>query len=381
MAVVPEPHNLKRLWIGLFLILVAVIIISAFLPAERTVKGVCLIEASQRWTLSELRPGTFESRATDLAADRLILYRLFQFDRPSFMDMDFSGLEEGQIRHCEAGQIVARVNASSLELELAERGGELEEARARLAGLNAGAKPEELDQARIGEARAAADLDAWRAQAQRQERLFADGIISEEQWEETRSELRLKELSLELARAEYRVLNSGAREVDLEAERVRIRGLENELLALGDLLAAQTIHTPIAGRLIQGGDEGVILSAANLDSVVVHILLPQQIGTLPQVGLPFTAHIPGVGEIEGRVIRMDRRAMQTRIGSFLSVYGIVDNPDHALEEGMQGRASLHCGQTSLLDILLGDLLEALGVHEGPVQSYRPLSKLGVSIGN
>ena len=79
--------------------------------------------------------------------------------------------------------------------------------------------------------------------------------------------------------------------------------------------------------------------------------------------------------------RVDRRALQTQVGSYLSVYGIVDNSDRVLEEGMQGYASLRCGETSLLDILLGDMLEALGVRDGPLQSYRPLSSVGVSLGH
>ena len=55
MSVVPEPHRLRKLWIVLFLVLVTAVVIAAFIPAERTLKGACIVEPSRTWTLSELR--------------------------------------------------------------------------------------------------------------------------------------------------------------------------------------------------------------------------------------------------------------------------------------------------------------------------------------
>jgi|GEM_PF-1856887 len=373
MNTVPEPRQLGRLWLLLLLGLVLVVVLCAFVPAESKVGGACVLEPSARWTLAEIRPGSFESRAVDLAADRMIHYRLYQFDRSSFMDLQLPGLHEDDVVFGEEGQVVARISDSSLELALAEKKRELNEARAVLASLMGAAKAEEIDRAEVNRSLAEAELETCRERYRRQQSLFEDGITSRDDWEEARGDYRVKQLNLELAEAELMVLTTGARPEEIATARVAVQGLENELAALESMNEAQEIRCPVSGRLSLGGETGMIMSAAVLDSMVVRILLPQQLGAFPQVGQTYHAHVPGAGEVEGRVIRVDRRALQTGAGTYLTVLGLADNPHGILEEGMQGRAEIRCGKSNLLQCLAGDLLRGLGLAEGPADAVTPES--------
>ncbi len=382
MASVPEPRRAARLWLAIVLVLAILLLVSAFLPGERVLRGICVLEPTCRWNLTELRPGTFESKAMDLAADRLIHYRLFEFDRPSLMDLKLPALESGQAVPIEAGQIVVRFSASSLDLQIAERRSLLSSAKARLAVLEAGAKPEEIDHATVAVEQARADLEAYRNTYSRTEQLYADGIASAQEWEEVQGLFRLKELNFDLAEAELRILSSGAKPEELEEVRVSIAGYEEELAALETMLEAQEIASPIDGRVMLGGAEGPLLSAGSVDSMIVKVMLPQRKARYPEAGQSFVARVPGAGIYEGEIVRVDRRPMATEAGTFLFAIGTIHNKEGILEEGMQGRAEIHCGSTSMLDLFLGDLLWALGFKNGEEGSaLKPIQGWGVLLGN
>ncbi len=383
MASVPEPRRAARLWLIIVLILAVMLLVSAFLPGERVLRGICVLEPTMSWNLTELRPGTFESKAMDLVHDRLIHYRLFEFDRPSLMDLRLPTLESGQTVPVEEGQIVVRFSASSLDLQIAERRSLLSSAKARLSVLEAGAKGEEVDYARVAVDRAHADLDAYRNIFERTEQLFADGIASAQEWEEVQGKLRLKELNLDLAEADLRIMSSGAKPEKLEEVRVSIAGYEEELAALEIMLEAQEITCPISGRIMMGSSEGPLLSAGSVDSMLVKVLLPQHKARYPEPGLTFTARIPGAGNFEGEILRVDRRPLATEVGTFLFAIGQISNSQGHLEAGMQGRAEIHCGRTTMLDLFLGDLLYSLGFKNGGDEgtALKPIQGWGWLLGN
>lgn len=366
MSTVPEPRRLGQIWLMLLLALVLIVVLCAFVPAEKSVSGVCVLDPAARWTLSEIRPGSFESRAIDLIENRLIHYRLYQFDRSSFMDLQFPDLEEGETAFGEEGQVVARISDSSLALALTEKQRELNEARAALTSLRGSAKPEEIERARVNRSLAQSDLETFRARYPRQQQMFQDGIISRDDWQEVEGEYRLKQLNLELAEADLKVLTTGSRPEDIATARTAVQGLEKELATLETMDQAQEIRCPVSGRLTLGGEENSILSAAAMDTMVVRILLPQHLGPFPRIGQKYQAHVPGVGQVEGQVIRVDRRALQTAAGTFLTVFGVAANPDGVMEEGMQGQATICCGKSNLLECLIGDLYRGLGLTEGAV---------------
>lgn len=125
-----------------------------------------------------------------------------------------------------------------------------------------------------------------------------------------------------------------------------------------------------------------MLSAGCVDSMVVKVMLPQRKARYPEPGQSFTARIPGAGVYEGQIIRVDRRPMATEAGTFLFAIGTIHNREGILEEGMQGRAEIHCGRTNMLDLFLGDLLWALGFKDGdPGSALKPIQGWGVPYGN
>ena len=349
MPLIPEPRRKLTIWAALLGSLALFFLGSAFVPVEGQVKGFCLLEPARQWTLTERRVGSYESRTDDNLTGRILDYRLHQFDRPAVLDLGLGGdsMENDQV---DAGQVVAQMSSSELELDLAERSTALEQARGRLAALRAGAKPAALTHAQLQARRAAAELEAMEIRYDRQKALFERGGISDEDWESTRANRDLLELDLQLAHAELAILESGDNPAEVQAAEETLRALEREHAAVSGMRDALAIHSPIAGILDMNPSTGVLASVSSVDSLVISVMLPQHRASELASGQALQALIPGLGEelFTGRLIRIEQEVLATERGPFIRAVGVIPNPEGMLEIGMQGRARISVGRSTLL---------------------------------
>jgi len=369
MPLVPKPRKVRAVWLAIGALILLLLLLSAFISIERKVVGVCQLRPARQWTLTERRVGSFESKTIDLGSGEILQYRLYQFDRPAYLDVDLSRLSDGgRLISVESGQTVLNMKSSALELELAERNTSLQEARALLMTLRSGAKPEELERAGLSLARAEAELDAFRPQFERQRELVAEGIISDSIWEEANTHFRLLQADCDLAEAELEVLSSDAAPERITATENTILALEHELQTVSEMLSAQEIQTPISGQLKVEPDSGLLLSVSNMDSMIVRMLVPQRQAYLVKAKQEFHMAIPGVrdGSLRGEVLRVDWSTLNTRSGSYIAVYGLIENGNGALGEGMQGRSRIHCGRTTLLRRFRENFFTAIRSEFGPL---------------
>ena len=348
-----------------FGIVAAVLVVAAvvaLVPIDHTLSCSCVLDASHRWTFSEMRPGTFVSRSVNNIAGQTEQFRLFQFDRPAFLDIRFASLDFGEdaAPYCTEGQMLASVSSSALNIEMAERHSDLDRSRAVLEGLRGGAKPELIEHAEIAVEHAQIELTNHESVYNRQRELNEQGLISAGDWEEAAARWELLKVDLNLAEANLKVLQSDARPEDIAAAAVTVATCERELEAVRSMFAAQDIVAPMSGRFHVGTAGTALLSITRLDTLVVRALIPQSSGHLPQVGQRLRTYIPGAGisYLDGRIARVDRRTVTTPAGPYLTVYGVVANPAAALDEGMEGRAKIYCGKTTLLAKVWHDLVAA-----------------------
>lgn len=364
MPLIPEPRRRLILWLAILGSLGLFLLGSAFVPVEGQVKGYCLLEPARRWTLIERRVGSYESRTDDNASGRILGCRLHQFDRPAILDLGLGGGDEEQVL---SGQIVAELSSSDLDLDFAERATALGEARGRLAELRAGAKPAALSYARLEAERAEAELAATTPQFERQEALYRQGGISSEEWEETAARHQLLRLDLRLAQAELEILESGDAPERIQSAEETLRALERELEMVRAMRAALVIRSPIAGRLRMNPSEGILLSVSAVDSLVISIMLPQGRAHELEPGQAIQALIPGLGDelFTGHLLRVEREVLATQQGPFIRVVGLLPNPEGRLETGMQGRARVSVGRSTLLERIRRGIRAAVFRELGP----------------
>lgn len=178
-------------------------------------------------------------------------------------------VEEGQ--WVEKGQPVARFSGREQKKRVEEVKASLDQERANLALLEAGAKPEEIAKARQEVQTAAKSLEYTTTEAGRAEKMFKEKALSEKDY---LTALRFRDMDRErlaLAKKNLELVKSGFRDESITAAEARIRLLEVELVHAEEDLELTTLLSPMAGRIITprlAGKVGQFLAVGDLFAVV-----------------------------------------------------------------------------------------------------------------
>ncbi len=348
MKYVPEPHRLRNTLVTVCAVVCLAVVLAMLIKIPESVSGSCLIDPARHWALSEMRPGSYKTVTDDLLAGELRHYRVYQFDRPSFVDFSVAA---GRSRQdvVSAGEILATANSTSLGIELVERQTELADARSQLEILQSGSKSAVLKHAKLSIESAEAKLAAYLVQYKRQENLHQQEILSSEDWESFESRLEILKLDVDIARAKFDQQSTGATPQKIQKSHTNIASLERELDAVQSMIDALDICTPIGGQLTLQDRSGRLLSVSACDTMVAQILIPQGQAQKPVVGQSIQIVVPGYTdeEFRGTVLRIDPRITLTGAGPFITVFGVLENSDGRMVPGMMGRAKILGETTSL----------------------------------
>jgi RND family efflux transporter MFP subunit len=157
-------------------------------------------------------------------------------------------VKEGQ--KVEKNQVIGELRQDEFKARLTALQGQLDRARAGLAALKAGERPEERlrreAQVRAAEAR----LANARAVAERSKSLLPRGAASRQQVDADEAAYRVAEEDLQSAR---QLLEQGVigREEDIQASEAEVRGLEGRVVEANIQLRDTTLRAPYAGVIAQ----------------------------------------------------------------------------------------------------------------------------------
>lgn len=164
-----------------------------------------------------------------------------------------------------AGDVIARMDSSTLEAELAQAQANLSQAQANLAKTRAGNTTAAIGQAQASVAQAEAQvreaqarLDLANDRVRRNETLAAEGAISRDQLDEIISEANRARASVEQAQAGVREarrrledLQNGSRPEDIAVAEARVREAEGRVQAVSTQLEDTAVRAPFAGVITQ----------------------------------------------------------------------------------------------------------------------------------
>ena len=257
--------------------------------------------------------------------------------------------EEGE--RVEQGALLATLDPQPVEDRVGQADAQIAEARANLARLQNGNRPQEIGQARARLAAAEAALANAKADYDRREGLVEDGAISRDVWEQTVTALRQAEAQAQEARQALSLQQTGARSEDIAAARARLAGAEAARASAGTDLAdtrliaasAGTVVTRAAepGSFVSPGETVLTLTIDRPMRVRAYIAEPD----LPRIspGMKVLVHVDGaartyhgtIGYISPRAEFTPKSVETESLRSDL-VYRmriIVTDPDEALRQG------------------------------------------------
>jgi HlyD family secretion protein len=207
------------------------ILIAVLLLAVLIVLGVWLYWGSEKNNHHILRlSGHIEATETDLG-----------FKIPGKIAAIY--FQEGQ--EVKAGEVVAELESHDLREEVKAAQARLETARANLAKLEAGYRPQEVREAQAAVAQAQADYDEKAKDFHRMQNLFERKTVSASTRDKSEAAYLMAKEALRRAQENYDLLKSGYRREDIEAARAEVRQDEASLQLAQTRLGYATITSPV----------------------------------------------------------------------------------------------------------------------------------------
>jgi HlyD family secretion protein len=146
-----------------------------------------------------------------------------------------------------AGQELARLESAELEARRSAAQAQLDGARAQLAELQRGARPEELRQARAAEAMARERMQEASRVLERTRALEEGGAVSREALEQARTAYEVARAQHDHASEQLGMVRTGVRAERIEAQQAAVRGAEAALAQVEAALSNAIIRAPFAG--------------------------------------------------------------------------------------------------------------------------------------
>ena len=156
------------------------------------------------------------------------------------------------------GQLLLTLEKDELEISVAQAEAAVAAARANLARIQAGARPEEIQQARAQVTQAASNLEQARTHLARITSLYESGAVSQAQLEQAQSQYEVAEAAHTAAVSQLQIVEQGPRDEDIRAVEAQLMqaeaGLAMAKLQLSHAELASTLDGIVADRLVQPGD-------------------------------------------------------------------------------------------------------------------------------
>jgi HlyD family secretion protein len=147
------------------------------------------------------------------------------------------------------GEVLAQLDAAELQARQEAMAAQVEAARAVLSEMEAGARTEEVAQARSAVRAAEQRRDDARRDLDRAETLYAGGAISQEALDKARTVHEVAAEGLDQARDQLAIVRTGPRVERIAAQRASVAAAEAALREIEARLANATVKAPFAGRI------------------------------------------------------------------------------------------------------------------------------------
>lgn len=263
--------------------------------------------------------------------------------------IDEIAVEEGE--KVARGALLATLDTASIEARTGEAEAAVAQARAQLAKLRSGNRPQEIAQARARVAAAEATARNAQLDFARRQALVEPGAISRDQWAQTVADRDRAAAQLAEARQSLSLAQTGARPEDIAAAEAQLRATEagrrGAQTDLGDTrLVAKSAGTVITralepGAIVQPGETVLTLSLDRPLRVRAYIAEPDLSRVAPGMKVTVTAdgnpktYRGTIGYISPRA-EFTPKSVETKDLRTDLVYRLrinVDNPDDALRQG------------------------------------------------
>lgn len=258
-----------------------------------------------------------------------------------------------------AGQLLVRLDEAELAAEVRRQEAAVRTAQSALNDLVAGARREEMEDARAALQSASATREWTERDFRRAEGLFRQTLIAAQEVDRARQAYEVAAAQEKSARQKLLLLEAGSRPDQVEAARGQLAQARNALDVASTRLKEMTILSPLDGVVLRKNLEvgelanpGVpILTLMKPSDIWVRAYVPEEEVARIKVGSPARVAVDGypARRFPGRISEIAAEAeftprnVQTRKERVNLVFRIkiaVDNPEGILKPGMPAEADI-----------------------------------------
>jgi RND family efflux transporter MFP subunit len=226
------------------------------------------------------------ARSTDLAAGQPFVGTVLPArtsDVGSAVDGRLVDIPVVDGQRVAAGEPIAELLRKLLEIERSGAVAELDRRRQVLSELQAGSRPEEIEQARAQAAGFEARLDYARSRVTRLGKLAERGTSTVDELQDAQTERRAIEAQVAGARAALALAEAGPRAEQIAQAAAAVAVQEAEVERIDDQLGKHIIRAPFDGWVVERFAEkgqwlargGLVARIAELDTVEVEVRVPE----------------------------------------------------------------------------------------------------------
>jgi len=350
---------MKKIVIFLFFgILALLVIASSFIDFPYYVRARGVVLPVEEWVLLRGRGGTLMHLHENHRLGIVYEYGTAEFQRGDIGKYVFNDtlLSLGFVNK---GDTLAWVFTSDIYTQIISLQGELDYNKSLLAVYRSGEKPEEISLARNQIELALQELETQQLLTARNEVLYKQEVISNQEFELIVNDLKVKEFDVVIARSRLDALLSGRKSEEIRLVESKMLALETQMQQLQQHIDAFHLISPVTGQVIRErhfvpefGEE-VVLRIADLSSLVVSLPVDYheepylRIGQAVQIQ-SVTRHMNVTGEIYS--IDNTMTVVSNKPKVFVSVQ-VMDPPAGIVMRNMMVDAKVYCGSVGLMEYL------------------------------
>lgn len=258
------------------------------------------------------------------------------------------------------GQVLARLVRNDLKAQQEQDAAAIARARALLADLRKGPRPQEIREAEQVREAAQVRYDLAQADFSRFSTLYAERVISRKEMDEVKARRDLAMKDLAAAGERLALLRSGARRDAVAAQEAEVRRLEALARMTASRMRDTVMVSPLGGIVLSKNyEEGeflpagaVLATVADFSDCRVKVYLPSTVLGKVKLGQPAEVRVdsfpgrvfPGrVRTVSDRAEFTPRQSLTTeeRANLVFAVEVAVDNPEFLLKPGMPADVIFH----------------------------------------
>jgi len=179
---------------------------------------------------------------------------------PSAGRIEVMNVREGDT--VSVGAELARLDRAETQAKRDQAQAQADAARATLAQLQRGSRPEEVAQARAATASAQEKLEDAKRDAERSERLHQDQLASDQELQKAQTAVQVAGRSYDMAKESQRLVELGPRKEQIDAQRATLAAAEASVRNFDATLANMVVRAPWAGVVtVRQHEPGEIVQA------------------------------------------------------------------------------------------------------------------------